>query len=173
MAVVTLSAPRTSTMRLEDLHGKPVRLSELWRRGSNAVVVLPARARQDCKARHGCAQPDLPLTVVFDPATSAPARLIDPSEKVRREFADQPLDDILTGTANWLRGMRTYEAQCARCHGADGADTAYPNVKSLAGAGQRYSVDEIIERMTNTGNTDLSALNDEAKRALAGYVATF
>ena len=166
------SGGRVSDLRLQDLHGKPVRLSDMWKRGGNGVLVLPARSRQECRARHGCMQPEIPIAVVFDTAANGPALLIDPSEKIRREFLDAQLDVVLNETAGWVRGMRSYDVQCSGCHGYDGGDKSYPKIKPLAGIGQRCNIDEIIEQMSKMGKVDLSAMDEEAKRALAAYVST-
>lgn len=72
----------------------------------------------------------------------------------------------------WDEGKATYDAMCARCHGADGKNTNYPEIKKLDGIGNRYSEAEILRRTYLTGAVDLSGLNDARQAALANYIAS-
>ena len=38
-------------------------------------------------------------------------------------------------------------ARCARCHGEDGSDTSYPEIRPLKGIGQRLNREEIRARL--------------------------
>lgn len=44
------------------------------------------------------------------------------------------------------RGQTLYAAHCARCHGDDGSDTSYPNIKPIADVTRRMSPREVIEK---------------------------
>jgi cytochrome c553 len=95
--------------------------------------------------------------------------LIDQQRKIRRIVRKS--DTFAGDLKAWHEGKAIYDAQCARCHGADGADTSYPGTKPLAGIGRRMSEAEILESTLRTGVVDLSALDEQQRRAISIYVA--
>jgi mono/diheme cytochrome c family protein len=101
----------------------------------------------------------------------AKAVLLDNSGVVRIVAAGKSLKTFAAEVALWARGRDIYHAQCERCHGADGRDTQYPGIKTLAGIGKRLSRMEILDRTIRSGFVDFSALDGEARRAMAVYVA--
>lgn len=90
---------------------------------------------------------------------------------VRRILHSLTAARIVNEVALWQGGRQIYDAQCARCHGLDGTDNNYPNIKSLAGIGNRASESKIIEMTELTGAVDLHALSAKDRQALAAYVA--
>ena len=100
----------------------------------------------------------------------AKAVLLD-REGVARLVATGDLKAFGREVSAWARGGDIYAAQCQRCHGADGKDTHYPGIKTLAGIGKRINRAEIIERTIRSGSVDLTPLDEEARRALAAVVA--
>jgi len=107
------------------------------------------------------------------------ARGIDPnalgflieSGILRRIIRTDQVGRMLAEVSSWQGGRQIYEAQCARCHGLDGTDTNYPEIKSLAGIGNRATESKIIEMTELTGAVDLNALTQKDRQALAAYVA--
>jgi len=47
----------------------------------------------------------------------------------------------------WELGRATYMSRCAHCHGEDGSDTSYPEIRPLEGIGQRLNREEIRARL--------------------------
>jgi len=47
----------------------------------------------------------------------------------------------------WELGRETYLSRCARCHGEDGSDTSYPDIRPLKGIGKRLTRDQIRARL--------------------------
>lgn len=47
---------------------------------------------------------------------------------------------------HWL-GKTTYVGVCARCHGPDGNDLQYSNIKTLGGLGKRIGEPELRRRL--------------------------
>lgn len=78
---------------------------------------------------------------------------------------------LADGVRLWIDGKAVYDAQCARCHGADGSETTYPEIKSLLGIGNRLSESEILRRTSLTGAVDMSGWTERQSQALAVYVA--
>jgi alkyl hydroperoxide reductase subunit AhpC len=79
--------------------------------------------------------------------------------------------DLVKLVKQWLAGKQRFQAACARCHGADGGDTAsYPNIQTLKGIGNRHSESEILEMTASSGFVDLAGWGEEARHALAKYV---
>lgn len=99
--------------------------------------------------------------------------LIDSARKIRRagEYFGLDADQLVSIVQSWRRGKTIYEGACARCHGQDGTDTSYPNIKTLGGIGSRMSEEEIIDATEATGVVDLSSLSSADLKALAAYVA--
>jgi peroxiredoxin len=98
---------------------------------------------------------------------------IDEQGAVRRivRTGQQFVATFASDVKAWEEGKGSYDAQCARCHGADGTSTGYPEIKTLNGIGNRMDEAEIIRRTSLTANVDLSSLTDARFRALAIYVA--
>ena len=71
----------------------------------------------------------------------------------------------------WRKGRGVYLAHCARCHGADGNETGYTNIKTLGGIGNRLNEEEILRATQATGLVDFSQLTSEEVEALIAYVA--
>ena len=181
-AVIFLPTGNTASCRswldaLEQLR------SQLGKRNVLITAVVP-----DSEAKWQAVCPDTPQTVsvVYDPdrnvanlyGTAQGQRvgiLTDEQGIVRRivrasgvsQFASTLAGDIKA----WEEGKGIYEATCARCHGSDGANTGYAEIKTLNGIGNRMDEAEIIRRTSLTSNVDLSSFNDARFRALAIYVA--
>ncbi len=69
------------------------------------------------------------------------------------------------------RGQAVYAANCARCHGNDGADTTtYPNAKSLVDITQRLGPQEVVEKSKGFATAQLEG---EDGAALYAYLGTF
>ena len=138
----------------------------------------------------GCAEtvpvPDAVRLLAIKPSACGAYR--DPSGAVRRYLGearavlldrDGVVRLVATGdlkkfgreVSDWARGGEIYAAQCQRCHGTDGKDTNFAGIKTLNGIGKRISRAEIIERTIRSGSVDLTPLDDDARRALAAYVA--
>jgi len=47
----------------------------------------------------------------------------------------------------WELGRATYLSRCARCHGEDGSDTTYPEIRPLEGIGRRLTREQIRARL--------------------------
>jgi len=90
---------------------------------------------------------------------------------VRRSIHSPTPAKIAAELTLWQGGRQIYDAQCARCHGLDGTDNNYPNIRSLAGIGNRASESKIIEMTELTGAVDLHALSAKDRQALAAYVS--
>lgn len=79
--------------------------------------------------------------------------------------------------AEWELGRATYLARCARCHGEDGGDTSYPEIRTLKGIGRRLSREEIRARLHAKGaGPELVLIRGETftaaeVEALISYVA--
>jgi mono/diheme cytochrome c family protein len=111
--------------------------------------------------RYGAAQGRLGVFVDEDGSVRRIARSTGP------EFIEGFAADVRA----WDEGKGIYESSCARCHGVDGANTTYAEIKTLNGIGNRMDETEIIRRTSLTANVDLSSFNDSRFRALAIYVA--
>jgi cytochrome c553 len=84
-------------------------------------------------------------------ATASIVFLIDHARILRRVLA---VPAPATVGANLLEMISTYEAgklgfesACVRCHGDDGDDDGYPNIKKLRGIGNRQTQSEITEHL--------------------------
>jgi alkyl hydroperoxide reductase subunit AhpC len=71
----------------------------------------------------------------------------------------------------WKKGQAIYQGQCARCHGDDGNDTSYAQIRTLGGIGNRLAEEELLKATEATGIVDLSRFTQEELRALMTYVA--
>lgn len=54
----------------------------------------------------------------------------------------------------WNRGRQAFSVHCGHCHGDDGSETSYPNVKSLARITEKISDEKIL-----TGARDFGAID--------------
>lgn len=143
--------------------GNQIRLSEALNGAKLFLVFFDARE----------APQDLPKIDRITTSRGAPkgiaAVLVDGDRVVRRIFRSG--SDIAAGLESWEIGRQIYDSQCARCHGADGADTSYPNTKPLAGLGRKHSEEKIVELTEATGVVDMSRLSEADRRGLGAYVA--
>jgi mono/diheme cytochrome c family protein len=180
LAILMWAAPLGSTFpdhRVIGPHGEVLHLRDLWQGKPLLLVPLdscraPLPTLDDPRvnligiATQPCHRP----AVFFDSqGLPAAALLLDTNGALRRMF--RATDSIPAGLRAWFDGMAVYQAQCARCHGHDGADTAYPGIRVLSGIGNRHSEEEILEMTRRAGFVDLHALDDNARHALAIYVA--
>ncbi len=69
-------------------------------------------------------------------------------------------------------GQRVYTLHCARCHGPEGKDEAYPFIARLDGIGKRLSPAEILEATWASGFVSRASMNEEEQRCLGLFVAT-
>jgi mycoredoxin-dependent peroxiredoxin len=101
--------------------------------------------------------------------------LIDKDSIIRRiERNGKPAthgQELVEVVKKWQRGKGVYGGYCARCHGEDGNETSYPNIKQLGGIGNRLTERQILEATAATGVVNLQALTQEELEALAIYVA--
>jgi cytochrome c553 len=100
--------------------------------------------------------------------------LVDENGIVRcviRARTDLLNEALVRDVQAWDDGRLIYDGQCARCHGSDGKNISYPNIKSLAGIGNHFDEAEIFRRTELTGVVDLSPLSAKDRRALSVYVA--
>jgi peroxiredoxin len=117
---------------------------------------------------------DRMLTTRYGAAQGRLSVLIDEEGVVRRivrSTGAQFIDSFAADVRAWDEGKGIYESACARCHGVDGANTGYAEIKTLSGIGNRMDETEIIRRTSLTSNVDLSSFNESRFRALAIYVA--
>jgi len=186
-AGVMLAVPLGSVFpdeRIIGPHGEVKHLSDLWREKPVVLALLdscqaklPAIPDPRVKAVGIVEQRCTGSAVFFDPEGAVRKRLeqassavlLDTDGSVRRVF--RRADSIPDNVRQWFDGMAVYKAQCARCHGDDGADTSYPGIRVLSGIGNRHSEEEILDMTQRAGFVDLQALDDRARRALAIYVA--
>jgi len=137
---------------------------------STEVLVLPERLRNACDQDANCSSAKRQVEVRY--AGGKNARLEDSRGVPRVTFGEaESLANILNEVKAWRLGREVYDAQCARCHGADGTLEDYPGVKSLAGIGKRYSEARILEAVQNGGRVDMSGMTPAERHAVALYVA--
>lgn len=91
-------------------------------------------------------------------------RIVQPLRSLTPEAVSAPVK-------RWAEGREIYMALCNRCHGADGTDMTYPEIKTLARIGERMTLDEIIAATEATGVVNLEYHSAEEKEALALFVA--
>jgi mono/diheme cytochrome c family protein len=180
VATAALAVPLGSSFpdeRIIGPHGEMKHLSDFWQAGPLLLVPLASCQAQLPKVEDprisvlGIAGQRCNRPAVFFAPEGAPASalLLDTRGSLRRVF--RAADSIPADVRAWFDGMAVYRAQCARCHGDDGADTGYPGIRVLSGIGNRHSEGEILEMTQRAGFVDLHALDDKARRALADYVA--
>jgi mono/diheme cytochrome c family protein len=166
---ISLFTPDERTWRLSDaLREKPSVL--LHASGCKETVPVPDSVRLLAIRPSACGGYRDPSGAARRYLGEAKAVLLDRNGVVRLVAADD-LKAFGVDVSRWTAGREIYTAQCQRCHGADGRDTHYSGIKTLAGLGKRISRTEIIERTIRSGNVDLSPMDEEARRALAVYVA--
>lgn len=137
--------------------------------GVTVTAVVPL---EEAKWRTACTGAPSDVRIVFNPGASAMQQLTAFVEagRVRRILKSDPAATVADVKA-WEDGKAIYDAQCARCHGPDGSDMNYPEIKPLTGIGNRIDGAEIIRRTFLTGAVDLSSLSAARLRALGIYVA--
>ncbi len=101
--------------------------------------------------------------------------LIDKAGWIRRiERNVQPethAEDLIDLMKKWQTGRAIYSVHCARCHGDDGNETGYPDIKKLGGIGNRLTTPaQIIKATATSGLVDLDAIGPKNLEALAIYV---
>ena len=180
IALVFLPVLASGTACQAELEGLQ-RLQEEVRKLDVSVVLIPPYT--EANWRSVCPTSSKDIRLVFDPDRRISnlhganrdrlGVLIDEQGAVRRIVRSSPqfANRFATDIRAWEDGKAAYEAQCARCHGADGTSTGYAEIKTLAGIGNRMDEAEIIRRTSLTSNVDLSSLTDARFRALAIYVA--
>ena len=88
--------------------------------------------------------------------------------KVRPETHAEDMIDLIR---KWKSGRAIYSVYCARCHGDDGNETGYPDIKKLGGIGNRLTTPAQITKATAaSGLVDLDAIGQKNLEALAIYV---
>jgi len=100
--------------------------------------------------------------------------LIDATGRVRRAERLDSESDVVRFAARvtqWRAGREVYAQFCAACHGMDGTNTGYPLIKTLDGIGRRISDTAILARTRATSFTNIDALPEEERDALAIFVA--
>jgi mono/diheme cytochrome c family protein len=77
--------------------------------------------------------------------------LIDQARVLRRVLAlPAPAAvgaNLLEALSIYEAGKQRFESACVRCHGDDGDDDGYPNIKKLSGIGNRLTQTEITEHL--------------------------
>ena len=145
-----------------------IALYEEHRKAASAQsVALVPIAGEKCKAEIQS------IPVLFAARSSGPNPLgfLIENGILRRIIRTDRVNRMLAEISLWQGGRQIYDAQCARCHGLDGTDSNYPEIKSLAGIGNRATESKIIEMTELTGAVDLHALTEKDRQALAAYVA--
>lgn len=109
-------------------------------------------------------------------ATKNTVLFIGPDRRIRRVELQAPGDEdsglIYRRADQWHEGQRLYGLYCARCHGPDGTDTSYPNIKRLDGIGATLDEREIIDNTRATAFVNIDALPRDEREALAVFVAS-
>jgi cytochrome c553 len=98
--------------------------------------------------------------------------LVAPDAKVRliRSYADNELARAAADGRAWDEGRSAFRLHCGHCHGDDGADTSYANIKSLAGVAGRLTQEKIIEGGQNFGAVDLASWRKSGLDALLLFI---
>ena len=166
---VSLLTPDGRTWRLaEALRERPAVL--LHAGGCHETVAVPDSVRLLAIRPSTCGGYRDPSGAARRYLGEAKAVLLD-RDGVVRLVSGADLKAFATEVSRWATGRAIYTAQCQRCHGADGRDMQYSGIKPLAGLGKRITRAEIVERTIRSGNVDFTPMDEEARRALAVYVA--
>jgi cytochrome c553 len=80
------------------------------------------------------------------------------------------LDAARQLAADWEAGRLSFITNCGHCHGDDGSDTSYPNVKSMAGIAIRMKPDQILEGGQTFGTVDTASWTPSLKEAVLLYI---
>jgi hypothetical protein len=120
--------------------------------------------------------PDSPLRRNLEPG-SWRVIIIDSGGIVRvvRSIKAQPagLHAARQLAADWEAGRLSFSTNCGHCHGDDGSDTSYPNVKTMAGIFTRMKPDQILEGGQTFGAVDTASWTASLKEAVLLYIEVF
>jgi hypothetical protein len=72
--------------------------------------------------------------------------------------------------STWEAGRLSFITNCGHCHGDDGSDTSYPNVKTMAGISTRMKPDQILEGGQTFGAVDTASWTASLKEAVLLYI---
>ena len=147
---------------VRDCSGVEVQLSP-YQRQKNAVILAealgaklaPSVLSESC--RDLAALDTLVLVLAGDAAENrrflgtdpSATLLVDPLNMVRRLLPGRTLTgpDLAKFVKVWQFGKTVFNAECARCHGEDGAMGTCEDVKPLVGIGRRLTDAQIRERL--------------------------
>lgn len=98
--------------------------------------------------------------------------LIDDARRIRAvEYSDKvEASGVRAMASEWLTGRKIYNADCARCHGEDGALDDYPNIVRLDGIAGRMDTDAILDATEASGFVNVRSYTKRDRVALASYV---
>jgi mono/diheme cytochrome c family protein len=117
--------------------------------------------------------PDSPLGRNLEPG-SWRAIMVDNFGIVRliRSTTADPagLDAARQLAADWQAGRYSFITNCGHCHGDDGSDMSYPNVKTMAGISIRMKPDQILEGGQMFGAVDTANWSASLKEAVLLYI---
>lgn len=131
-----------------------------------AAVFGPPRLGERAPAQPERFAPGEPLAAVkWEERTL----LVDRAGVLRRVVMDAR--QAAAEMERWKLGRKLYVNYCARCHGEDGRSETYPNTRSMAGIGNRYSEKQILEKTNSTASVDLSQFSRAELDAIAAFVA--
>jgi hypothetical protein len=152
--------------------------TDLAKANLNLVLHVP-------DSRHGCA-PDSAYRV-DSPRNSASSIAIDDvgPDIWRAVIVDTSgfvriVRDIRTGglglkeahelASTWEAGRLSFITNCGHCHGDDGSDRSYPNIKTMAGISTRMKPDRILEGGQDFGAVDTASWTASLKEAVLLYI---
>jgi mono/diheme cytochrome c family protein len=99
--------------------------------------------------------------------------IVDVDRRVRliRAFPKENVKQLAAVAKQWNAGRQSFSTHCGHCHGDDGADTSYPNSKTLAGISQRLTPEQIIEGGENFGAVSVSTWSKADIDSLLLYIS--
>lgn len=74
--------------------------------------------------------------------------------------------DVTAAVGLWDIGRVTFEVECGHCHGSDGLDMSYPNIKTMAGITRRMDRETILRRAAEAGAVDIGKFSPQEKDGL-------
>ena len=100
------------------------------------------------------------------------AVIVDTSGIVRlmRDFQAEHVSKAYEFASAWEAGRLSFITNCGHCHGDDGSDTSYPNVKTMAGISTRMKPDQILEGGQTFGAVDTASWTPSLKEAVLLYI---